>query len=650
MSLLAGSAALMQIFLSYCAMSGRTFKIFLLSLAAVSAASAWSMSSISDAVASKLPEGHPVLPQGHPKMTHPDMTLFELLSSGIAVHRGEFDYAYTALSDAARKEQNAEIASYAWEAAVASRNSSRLLEAANLWLEFDPAAEMALQTRLADAVDRNDSTAISKALAEMDTALGVHTAKKTSGSKLRIDNAKDQKAVPGAWLSRVLRVFARTQKGNLDTFSALVSPYVEKYENSPEVLIALAQFQQTAGKGQQACTTARRALSKSPSNAKLAGEAADVCWNTDTRETRKLLKDFLTRNPDDPYVRLILGRVEQRLGNKRAAMAALELAMKKPKNDPRLYFNAGQLAADCADAVLSEKYFKAYVEKLREESPEIDLSRLEVWLQLGNAALLQKAPLRAASYYAELTTGPFASQARLREALCLSDAGKPEEARKTLQDARKTLPLDAPLFWSAEAKLLLEQHRSEDAHAVMTAAVKAMPNEPEVLYDAAMIAEETGHADAARQYLEHLVGLNPDHVQANNALGYLYVEQNIHLQKARALLERAYNASPLDPFILDSMGWLCYREGKFKAAYEFTSASLKRLYDPEVALHLIEILAVSDRKFEAQNSIADFVRRNGVTPELTKLAERLKLEIAHPKIEQQKSRAAFMRSPEEAIR
>ena len=95
--------------------------------------------------------------------------------------------------------------------------------------------------------------------------------------------------MPGAWVARVLRVFARTQKNGLEIFSELVSPYVEKYGNRADVLMALAQFEQAAGNGRKACETARAALGKAPNDSKTAGEAADVCWSTDTRATRKLL-------------------------------------------------------------------------------------------------------------------------------------------------------------------------------------------------------------------------------------------------------------------------------------------------------------------------------------------------------------------------
>ena len=54
--------------------------------------------------------------------------------------------------------------------------------------------------------------------------------------------------------------------------------------------------------------------------------------------------------------------------------------------------------------------------------------------------------------------------------------------------------------------------------------------------------------------------VNPQHVQGANALGYLLTEDNRDLKFARELLERAYRAEPLNPYILDSMGWLNFRE------------------------------------------------------------------------------------------
>lgn len=635
------------------AMPGRFLQLFAFSIlvAAVSAASASNAAGAEEnapalppghppiPAGAKLPAGHPPIPQqerpafmkppaadgrsgmrssllppGHPEISHSNISLFEMLASGIALHRGDAKFAYDALMDAARRERSPEIARMAWEAAIQLRDSARVSAAARFWASLDPKAEQAYQTLLAAAVDEGKPEGIAKALETMDKNLAEPGAKKSEA---------------GAWLADVTKIFVRTQQGGtgLAAYAKAAKPYVEKYSANPAVLMAAAQLEQRTGSARAACGMAERALSKRPADQGLAGEAADVCWASDVNRTRALLLRFLERNPDNAYIRLVFGRVEQRLGRRDAALAALDRAMKRPGDDPRIFFNAGQLAADCGDAARAEKHFKAYVEMLREENPDIDLSRLEVWLQLGNAALAQQSPERAAEYYGELTAGPFAVQARLREALCLADSNRLDDALKALREGREALPLDAPVLYGAEANLLMEAGRGEEAHRVMTEAAEKFPSEPQVLYDAAMIAQETGHRGVAVERLKALLEVSPNHVQANNALGYLYVEANEHLDEAKKLLQRAYDAEPLDPYILDSMGWLAYREGRYKAAYEFTQASLKRLYDAEVAKHLIEILCADGRRGEAEGALADLVGREGASDDIAALAARLGLSM-----------------------
>ena len=248
---------------------------------------------------------------------------------------------------------------------------------------------------------------------------------------------------------------------------------------------------------------------------------------------------------------------------------------------------------------------------LRAQSEDIDLTRLEVWLRLGNAALMQKSPERAAEYYAELRGGPFAVDARIREALALTDAGRPEDALKALREGREELKLDAPALMSAESKLLLELNRKQEAVALMKQAAQTYPTEPEVLYDAAMVEMDSGLRTEAEKHLRALMTVNPQHIQGTNALGYLLTEDNRDLKFARELLERAYRAEPLNPYILDSMGWLNFREGRYRAAAEFTTASLKRLWDIEVAGHLVEIYAAQGKKTEALRTLHELARQGG---------------------------------------
>ena len=138
-----------------------------------------------------------------------------------------------------------------------------------------------------------------------------------------------------------------------------------------------------------------------------------------------------------------------------------------------------------------------------------------------------------------------------------------------------------------------------------------------------MIAQNVGHFEETESILKDILSEDPDHVQAGNALAYLWVTRDMNLPEARRLLEHAYRLSPVDPYVLDSMGWLCFKEGRYDQAAEFTLASLKRLFDVEVACHLVEILAVSGRDHEAEKLFRELEQRAGSDALVLDLAKRL---------------------------
>jgi len=62
------------------------------------------------------------------------------------------------------------------------------------------------------------------------------------------------------------------------------------------------------------------------------------------------------------------------------------------------------------------------------------------------------------------------------------------------------------------------------------------------------------------------------------------------LSQARPLIERAIAQSPDDPAIIDSMGWLLFREGDTAGALPYLQRAHDMFPDPEVAAHLGEVL------------------------------------------------------------
>ena len=343
----------------------------------------------------------------------------------------------------------------------------------------------------------------------------------------------------------------------------------------------------------------------------------------DRAGTENILKNFLARHPDASAVRLIHARVLSRTGRLDEAMADVKRAVKTSPDKPVILLNAGQVATDCRDFPKAEEYLTRYIDLVAEQNPDADFSSNDIWLKLAGVLHENGRHEEEAEALGSLTDGELAPQARLREAAALAESKRFDDARAVLQGAAEDYPEHLNLFMTAEARMLIEASRPEDALGVMKTALAEQPDDVSLAYDTAMIAQNVGHFEETESILKDILSDDPDHVQAGNALAYLWVTRDMNLPEARRLLEHAYRLSPVDPYVLDSMGWLCFKEGRYDQAAEFTLASLKRLFDVEVACHLVEILAVSGRDHEAEKLFRELEQRAGSDALVLDLAKRL---------------------------
>jgi Flp pilus assembly protein TadD len=142
----------------------------------------------------------------------------------------------------------------------------------------------------------------------------------------------------------------------------------------------------------------------------------------------------------------------------------------------------------------------------------------------------------------------------------------------------------------AEAALLRDANDNPAAYAVLKQALVEHPDMPDLLYDAAMVAEKMDMIDEAEASLRRVVELKPEDAQALNALGYTLVDRTPRTSEGFALIEKAYKLAPEDPFILDSMGWAFYRLGKLEDAEVYLRRAMTQRPDAEIAAHLGEVL------------------------------------------------------------
>ena len=88
--------------------------------------------------------------------------------------------------------------------------------------------------------------------------------------------------------------------------------------------------------------------------------------------------------------------------------------------------------------------------------------------------------------------------------------------------------------------------------------------------------------------------------EALNALGYTLADRNERLDEAFALVSRALKLRPDSPAVLDSMGWVLYRQGDLEQAAVYLRRALDLSQDDEIAAHLGEVLWVSGRQADAK--------------------------------------------------
>lgn len=152
----------------------------------------------------------------------------------------------------------------------------------------------------------------------------------------------------------------------------------------------------------------------------------------------------------------------------------------------------------------------------------------------------------------------------------------------------------------AEAQLLREVGKHQDAFNLLDKNLARNPDQPELLYDRALAADKIDRFDIVEKDLRRLIELKPDNAHAYNALGYSLAERGIRLAEALSLIQKAVELSPDDPYIMDSLGWVYFRMGKIQEGLNYLNLAFSSRPDPEIAAHLGEVLWVQGERENAE--------------------------------------------------
>jgi tetratricopeptide (TPR) repeat protein len=156
-----------------------------------------------------------------------------------------------------------------------------------------------------------------------------------------------------------------------------------------------------------------------------------------------------------------------------------------------------------------------------------------------------------------------------------------------------------------QATILSKAKQNKEAFDLLDAAVKNLPNTPELVYDYALAAERLQKFDLMETELRKAIAFKPDFAAAYNALGYSFADRNVKVDEAITLIQKALELSPNDHYMLDSLGWAYYRKGNLDQAINYLQKAYSINPDPEIAAHLGEVLWHKGRHDQAKKIWTD---------------------------------------------
>ena len=466
---------------------------------------------------------------------------YEILLGEVTTRTGDPGAGYALILDAARRSRSEQLYQRAADIALQSRSGEYALAAAKAWQEDHPQSREANRyvLQILIALNKVGETAgplrqfieqaplpnrvgILSSVPQMygriaDKAAAVSAVKEAFKGEL-----ENRSTGAAAWISLGrLQLAADDKAGSLQSLakSKAMDP---AYEGQARLALELMD------EGISAAEPFVREYLEKHSNTEVRMLYARVLLS---RSNFSAASDQLTRvtqeKPDMPEAWLLL-----------ASLQTQNQEMQRAQGSLRQFF---ELTDTAGEAQLNQRLMtQAYVLAAQISEKQGDLEAARSWLdRIENA-------------------GEIFSVQRQRASL-LAKQGQLAEARTLLRNLPGSTADERRLKLLAEVQLLKDSGENEQAYRLQSEAIALTPEDNDLVYDQAMLAEKTGRLDEMETLLRQVIARQPDYHHAYNALGYSFADRGVRLEEAKRLIQKALEFAPEDPFITDSLAWVEFR-------------------------------------------------------------------------------------------
>jgi len=507
---------------------------------------------------------------------------YEILLGEMTTRSGEAQAGFSLMLEAARRSNDEKVYKRAVELAVQARSGDAALAAARAWREAWPQSREANRYVLQLLIALNRISETADPLRQELTQTAPHSKTAALQALPQMYRRASDKALAAALVEQAL------------------AQDLESPENGAAAWTAVGHMRMLANDRPGALEAAQKASTFEPQG---EGPVLLALELLDAEQTgaQTLVRRYFEGQPS-PELRVVYARVLIDLKRHDDALQQLQMATRDKSSLAEAWFIQAALQFDANElepAKASVDRFIALTEpNATHGTAAAALTRAYV---LAAQIAEKQGNLEAAEGWLNRIQNPteqFAAQ--IRRAALLARQGRLTQARALMHTLSATTASEERMKLVAEAQLLRDAGQFSAALAVQAQAVAQFPDDSDLLYDQAMLAEKAGQIGTMDCLLRQLIARDPQYHHAYNALGYSLADRGVQLQEAKKLIEKALTFAPADPFITDSLGWVEFRLGNHAQALKLLETAYKIRPDAEIAAHLGEVLWSMGQKEQAR--------------------------------------------------
>ncbi len=534
---------------------------------------------------------------------------YQLLVSEMSAQSGDNGSAYGLMLNAARKVNSAKLYERAVEIALRARSGEAALDAAQAWARAFPSSAQANRFQLQILLGLNKITETQEPIKR--ELAGLAATERASA------------------ISLLPRYFSRTTDKKLaaSVLEKALSTELSNRVTGPSAWAAIGAMRLQAEDVNGALEAAQRGTALNPVSQEPVLLAIALI-GPKLPAAEAIVRKYLASKPTTD-VRMAYARGLINAQRYAEAYAQIQTLTAEQPDFADAWLMRGSLELQEANLVIAESSLKTYVglsSPPDKASHDETMSRglVQAYLLLAQVSEQGQKLDDAKAYLQKIDSPTDALRVQRRYAGILARQGKMDEARMVIRAVPELQASDALDKINAEVQLLRDNREYAAAYQLLQEAMTRYPDDTELVYDQAMIAEKIGKPDEMETLLRKVMQAKPEYHHAYNALGYSLADRNIRLPEARELISKALVFAPNDPFIVDSLAWVEFRSGNSAEALRLLTGAFQARPDAEIAAHLGEVLWTTGQRDQANSVWKEGVGLNPNNETLQETMRRLR--------------------------